>query len=338
MPEIGSFIEYKKDFFNADNDRFAGLIFFQSGREALRYLIGHFKIRTIFLPSYFCDDVCAYLKKIKGLKIKEYALDDKLGIKKSILAKIKSKNEGKVAFLMVDFFGRRDPNYDFIAASLKRAGVVLLSDRTHSALNSYNNFFDAELASIKKLFVNLPGAYVGGVKYTGKYARLDLQTGLALLGLKERYLKNNDKVLKKKFLEGMRKEEGSLANFHKNARVVKAPKLEEILSKADIKKMKRARMNNYITLSKNIKPTKKFAWLDLGFAKNETPTFALIKCTSYKIREGLKAHLIKNDIYPPVHWPNGTELSRLLISIPIDHRYLPKDMRYVSSVINRFNK
>ncbi len=334
MHEIGSFLEYKKEFFNAKNNKFSNLVFFKSGRESLRYLVGYFKVKTLFLPSYFCNEAEDYLKKISNLKIKKYALDGKFAVKINSLTAIKNNKEAAV--LLVDFFGRRDQNYSQIVGLLRKKGIIIISDRTHSVLNTYRDYCDAEFTSVRKLFVNLPGAYIGRIKYRGDFSKIDLRPSIRMLELKNKYLKNHDNELKNRFLKYMKVEEDGFADFQKNIQAVKLPPLKEMLYRADFSKMRKARKENYEALRKDLRSNKYFGWFNLGYAQNETPAFALVKCCDYKTREKLKRRLIKNNIYPPIHWPNGTKLSRLLLSIPIDHRYSPEDMRHIGLVINNF--
>lgn len=334
--EIGSFLEYKKEYFNAKNDTFIGCVFFESGREALRYMIGYFQVRTLYLPSYFCDDVSQYLEKIKGLTIKEYVVDELFRVKKNVLTVIENGNKGQAAFLLVDFFGRRDPNHDLISKLLKKKGIIIFLDRTHSILNDYKDSANPEFASIRKLLVNLPGSCVKQLEYKGNYKKINIKSNLAFLKIKDKYLKNHNTNLKSKFLKGMMNEDARLAEFRPNLEAIKSLRLDEVLCGADFEKMKIIRQKNYNTLHKHLNFNEKFAWLELGFKKNEAPAFALIKCCNYRVREKFKAYLIKNSIYPPMHWPNRTKLSKLLLSIPIDHRYSQKDMLFVASVINNF--
>jgi hypothetical protein len=336
MIEIGGLLEYKKEYFSAKNNNFSDCIFFKSGREALRYLVNHFEIRTLYLPSYFCDEVPQYLRRVNNLVIKEYIVDELFRIGNDALAAIKRRDKDRTALLMVDFFGRRDPNYGLVVKMLKKKGIIIFSDRTHSALNTYKRTKDAEFVSIRKLFINLPGSYVEHVKYEGYYKKLNVNSSLALLRLKNNYLKDHDIKLKAKFLKRASIEEKSLANFPKILKAIKSSRLESLLNKADLKKMKMVRQNNYNTLFKHIGSNNKLKCLDLGFRRNETPAFVLIKCSDYQIREKFKTFLIKNGIYPPVHWPNKTKLSKLLLSIPIDHRYSQNDMLFAASVINNF--
>lgn len=334
MTEIGSFFEYKKEFFNAKNNIFADDLFFRSGREALRHLIDYFKIKIIYLPSYFCDDVTTYLKKIDDLRIKEYPVDEKFKIKNSGISKI--KNNKKTALLLMDFFGHRDPGYSSIIKKLKKKGIAIFTDRTHSFLNSYNQYFDAEFGSIRKLLINLPGAYLRGIKYNGPKEKFNISSDIRLLKLKAEYLENPTPRQKSIFLASMRDLEGRHLIFKKYNTPIDAPDLIRILKRVNLKKMKNQRIKNYFYLAKCIKSNKKFKICDIDFFKNEAPAYLLIRCKSNKIRNDLRKWLIKNDIYPPIHWPNRKKLSKLLLSITIDHRYSRRDMFYVGRVINSF--
>jgi hypothetical protein len=334
MKEIGGFLEFKTGFFNKNNGIRSGFTYFISGREALRYLVSNLGITILYLPSYFCNDVQEYLQNILHLEIKTYSVDDQFRVITSTLKTVQIAKGDKVGLLMVDFFGRRDPKYNLILQNLKKKGVVVLTDRTHSVLNTYPSSSVAEFASVRKLLINLPGAYIKGNEYKGGYRKLHLDSSLALLDLKDKYLKNGDLRLKNRFLKEYLHQEKRYPRFPKILRAVEPSGLENILRKANLNKMRKIRQRNYQALEQAFVSTPQVKWHHLQYRKNEAPAFALVKCSNYKTREKLKAYLIKNAIYPPIHWNNGTNLSRLLLSIPIDHRYSPKEMLFVASVIN----
>jgi dTDP-4-amino-4,6-dideoxygalactose transaminase len=66
-----------------------------------------------------------------------------------------------------------------------------------------------------------------------------------------------------------------------------------------------------------------------------------------KDRDGLKKMLIKNRIYPPIHWKLPSEvdkeefsaswqISKHILTIPIDQRYKTEDMQFVADTIGKF--
>ena len=335
MREIGSFIEYKKEFFGGKADKFFnGAIFFKSGRAAMSFLLSYFKIKTLYAPSYFCGEVVDYLKKIKGLSVKKYQLDDNFQIKPAAISREKIKDKATAAFLLVDLFGKRDKSHNKIKKYLLKTGVKFFIDRSHSILNAYDDSKAVSFGSIRKTLINLPGAYVLGVKYSGKFARFNINKNLKFLKIKEKYLRNSDKNLKKKFLEYFRKEEDKLNVFNSKNPPISCPALMNLLKSCIFLKMSRQRRVNYYYLAKHIKKNKKFKVVRFPYANKETPTHLIIKCVNQKTRDKLKQYMIANDIYATTHWPNGTRLSKLVISVPIDHRYGAKDMAYISQTMN----
>jgi len=74
-------------------------------------------------------------------------------------------------------------------------------------------------------------------------------------------------------------------------------------------------------------------------------SYLVIKLKNENQRNSLRQYLIKNNIYSPIHWqlPNilywfikEKELSKQLLSIPIDHRYSTKDMDYIFKLLIKF--
>lgn len=337
MSEIGGLLEYSKDFFNKKKASYPNRIYFKSGREVLRYLISNFGTKVLYIPSYFCDDVVVYLNKISGLKIKRYQVDERFRINTKILSVIRGIKKQKMAFLIVDYFGHRDEKCKFIVKYLKKIGVDVIIDRTHSALNQYEDLSVFEFASIRKLFVNLPGAYLNTNKYEGCYRQLNLRSSLMLLKLKSDYLVNGKSGLKATYLQKYRVQEKSYSKFTKSLCAVRSFKTSEVLKKANTHKMNYTRKTNYKILKDGLKQNGFFMLHPIKYKVNEAPAFALLRCATHEIREELKMFLTKNNIFCPVHWENGTRLSRLLLSLPIDHRYTDKDMQFVVSMLNKYS-
>jgi dTDP-4-amino-4,6-dideoxygalactose transaminase len=66
-----------------------------------------------------------------------------------------------------------------------------------------------------------------------------------------------------------------------------------------------------------------------------------------KKRDELKRHLIKNRIYPPIHWklpdsisksdfPQSWKISDSIITIPIDQRYNQKHINHIINILDKF--
>lgn len=335
MREIGSFIEYKKEFFGGKaNTFFDNSLFLESGRAAMSFLISYFNIRTLYLPSYFCGEVTDYLKKIDNLIIKQYLLDDNLRIKPGAILSKTINDKTTTAFLLVDLFGKRDRAHDKIKKYLLKMGVTVLVDRSHSIFNRYGDGGVVSFGSIRKTLINLPGAYVSGVKYSGKFARFIIGRNLKFLKIKAKYLRNGENKLKKDFLEYFRSEEGKLNVFRSKNLPIDCPALAGLLTRCNLLKMAAQRRRNYRYLAEHIKKNKKFSAVKFNYAKTEAPTHMVVRCASQKIRDRLKQRLIAENIYVAVHWPNWSHLSKLILSVPVDHRYGAKDMARVAKTMN----
>jgi hypothetical protein len=335
MKEIGSWLEYTKEFFDSNNELLEGGDVFLSGRAALRHTIATLGIREIYLPNYYCPDVEEYLTQDPNLTIREYLVDESFDMDQTTF-EIPSSQSKSTALVVVDFFGKRDKSFDAIRAACAERGVVLIVDRTHSLLNSYARSGDIAFASIRKSLVHLPGALLYGVKHEDVRRALDLEKPLQSLEKKRHYLTEHDVVLKEAFLSEMRELEASLAAYEAYPHAIDASVLMTIIQSANLTKMARAHTQNYAALFEQLSEVARDTVLPLIYAPGEVPAYLIMHCTNESERDELKKYLIAESIYPPIHWQNGTPLSKRVLSIPIDHRYTQDDMSRVAASITAF--
>jgi hypothetical protein len=72
-----------------------------------------------------------------------------------------------------------------------------------------------------------------------------------------------------------------------------------------------------------------------------------LECASQRVRDALLAHLARHGIYAPVHWrqhrdrlwsgdERAHELSGRLLTLPVDHRCGPGEVRRIAEVVRAF--
>lgn len=335
MKEIGSWLEYTGEYFDLANN---GLLqdgkLFTSGSAALQYLVTALGIRELHVPHYYCD-VPKYLRNMPDLKITTYPVDDFFNLDVAAF-KMPAHNAGSpAAFLVVDFFGKRDASFELIRAACAENRIPLIIDRTHSLLNRYEET-GIEFASIRKLLVHLPGGLMRGVNYSGEHQSFSIDESVRSLDKKRRYLESRDKELKSAYLSEMRQLESSLAAFTADPKALESDRLAAIVQSANLAKMSDAHRRNYAALLQGLAPAIRARAVRFAFGKEEVPAYFLFSCVSEGERDALKKCLIDANIYPALHWENGTDISSRLLSFPIDHRYTPEDMARIASTVNAF--
>jgi hypothetical protein len=336
MKEIGSWLEYTPEFFDlTDNGILRGAELFLSGRAAVEYILDTLGIKVIYIPDYF-GDMAAYLKNVPDLVIKEYPVDQFFNLDRTKFEIPKSSPGNLVAFLMVDFFGKRDKAFGAVQSACIDNNVSFIVDRTHSLCNTYAADTGIEFASIRKLLVHLPGAIMRGVTYRDSRRPLDISEPLQSLEKKRQYMESHEDSLKPVYLSEMRELEASLAQYVEHPSALQSDKLATILTSANLPRMAEAHRQNHAALLEALSPEARTRVVPLLFGEGEAPAFFLLECSTEEERNALREHLIQANIYPPIHWLNGTARSSRMLSIPIDHRYSTADMSRVASVMGAF--
>ncbi len=158
--------------------------------------------------------------------------------------------------------------------------------------------------------------------------------------LKKKYLEN--KISDKKFLEIYNVEEEKRKN---NISWQNISEIDfKLLNYIDIEGIILKRKRNFKYLYNKILTFKK----ELLFQKGDNNySYLILKLNSEKERNNLKNFFIKNNIFTPVHWElpkkikelnfkKEIELSKKLLTIPIDHRYWIEEMDYIFKVLKKF--
>ena len=236
----------------------------------------------------------------------------------------------------MDFFGHIGVQLD-----LKGYKGVVIRDVTHSLFSTTYSDADFYFGSLRKWC----GVWTGGFAWTEdghefvngepcseRYVSLREKA----MELKKRYILKQE-VTDKKYLDIFEEAE----EFLEDVGIVQAPERDILLAqKIDVEGIIRQRRMNAEVLRQVF-----VDWLIFPQMKpNECPMFVPILVPNGK-RDELRRHLIRNEIYCPVHWPFSryhrvdpkTEyIYRNELSLVCDQRYSEKDMQRVIKVIKTF--
>ena len=118
----------------------------------------------------------------------------------------------------------------------------------------------------------------------------------------------------------------------------------DILKNIDILKIIEKRRENLVFLFKNLSGKKYFLFNNKQI---KSPFVLPLEFESEEKRNAVKKMLIKNNIYPPIHWDLGKivpetyfsehQLSKKILSIPIDQRYNVENLSRVVSILNSYS-
>ena len=322
--------------------------FFRDGRQAIKSVllnIEKLEYKICYLPAYLCYSILQPFRE-SNLKIKFY--DHQHPLKPVIDENIKNS-----LLYIVDYFGTEFVSNEEICEFLNKNNIVIV-DITHSIFDKNRFKINHEnlylISSLRKAFP-IPD---GGILY---YTNSKFETNGSFPKGYENMLEAM--VLKSFYLntvsESPFKKSANLKNcflaIYKNYEIDKDKSLIQlqdipsislyILKNINISNIINRRSENLNFMYKNISNKKHFLY-SLGDIK--TPFSLPLIFKSEEKRNAAKELLIKDGIYPPIHWdlqntiPKNYlyehELNKKILSIPIDQRYDDRDMLRAVNILN----
>ena len=291
---------------NAKNNVFpAKTKWFLSGRHALEYIVLDSDIKSISMPRWCCDSMIIPFTR-HGIKVEFYD---------------KNPNFCLDAVFLIDYFGLDVKKC--IGVPKKFKGLII-RDVTHSIFT--REYYDADyyFGSLRKW----AGFATGGYAWGNWKKKIDISPYF------ENYVQQRLKAfeLKKKFINGEIEDKSYLSIFKEANNLLNSvpvcgayPADIDSAIHLDISFLREKRRRNAEFLIKAL-------GLQIDLSEDSVPLFVPI---FIKNRDLLRRHLIENQVYCPVHWPNydvdGTELS-----LVCDQRYNEEDMKRMVRLIKEF--
>ena len=287
-----------------------------SGRTAIEAVLKRIPdAHTALLPSYCCDSMIVPFRNA-GIKVKFYQVDWDDGLRIEI-------NGSADILLWCNYFGFKNAMPDFTG--------VIIEDITHSLLSESpcHPRSDFLVASLRKWEPISCGGYcsveVEGAPPSDEFVKLKT----AAMELKTKYLKDGDKEKKDKYLHMFADSNHWLAENY-SGRIID-PFSRDYLERIDVEKQREKRRNNARVLYEGLINNVQFMFSEKDM---DCPLFVPILVPH---RNEVRAHLTKNEIYCPVHWPRpeGCEsnIYEQELSLICDQRYGTEDMKRIVSVI-----
>jgi dTDP-4-amino-4,6-dideoxygalactose transaminase len=333
----------KKGMNNFENQKTTYLDGGQSAIEFIIQKINFNKDDCVLLPSYLCPTILLKFRKY-SINIRFYEINYDLSIN---LDSIKNNlKEHKIkALFFIDYFGFYHDNESILfLKEIKTSGVILIEDavqmlwfkRTnkfigHYIFNSYRKFlpYDGSIVLSKGIAEYYPFK-------NNKYHDFVVEAR----NIKTKYIKEHigeENI----FLDLFTKTKKYY--YHKDSIIGIDLATKKILNNINYHKIKNQVLENFkylynkIIQIESIKPI--FSYDNI---ENEIPLAFPIVVNN---RDFIRLELMKYNIFCPVHWiiknedwsqnfPDSLELSKKILSIPIDWRYKKQDIDYFIYSLN----
>lgn len=317
---------------------------FRDGRQAIKAALSGMDIhdfKYIYLPSYLCYSIWQPFKELR-LDVKFYSHE------RPLAPNLPGDIDKSLVFL-IDYFGTEVIGRDKILEILEAGNSVIL-DITHSILDRERLKLPHEnlylISSLRKIFPVPDGGILyhkdPDLKITKRFpeGHENMVKAMTLKGLYLRGDVNEEErdELKTMFLdlysEYEKQKDGS------DIQIQSIPDVSlQILKNLKFEKILDTRMANLRSLCDFIDKELRL----FNFQEFKSPFALPLAFESEGVRDQVKDALIRNDVYPPIHWnldflpvecDYEQELSKRILSIPIDQRYTSKDLNIVSKILN----
>lgn len=315
-----------------------------SGRTALELIAADLKAergaKSIYMPAYCCDSMIEPFKK-QGYEIKLYAVEP---YSKTIHRQVFTDHDCD-AILLLDYFGFESEETEVFAMMEKLRGTAVIIDRVQSAFSETKalEYADYTVTSWRKWFFSNAataekccGEWLVPETEKNNEEYISLRRNAARL--KADYIENGVGE-KPKFLVKFGEAEEILDNdFSDYAAEEKS--LEEIRY-ADVDCIVSQRRENAALIYDELKklPAEIIRPLYAQMGENDVPLFVPV-LVKPEIRAELRQHLIKNEVYCPIHWPSELGGANKLydgeLSLICDQRYGTEDIKRQMALISEF--
>lgn len=315
-------------------------IYTDSGRSALRLLSDRLFGETVLVPDYICGSVPMALPE--GCSVIYYPVDRFFCIDMEGLETLVREHAPCFLYLMHYFGSLQQRECLERIGELKKFGLTVIEDTTHSLFTAPRTVGDVCLASLRKWFP-VPD---GGVLYAADRGLLPkppkekkaASRKVEAMVLKKLYLKDNLDC-NAKYREIFTGEEEA---FDRQKGVYGMSDMARfLLSHFEVGSMCRQRQRNAGQLLEEL------ARMGYEAAIKALPSDVLLALPVYaKERDRLRAYLMERRIYCAVHWPpthpavygDTGWMGEHILSLPMDQRYGQEEMEYLLENLREYFK
>jgi len=290
---------------------------------------------VVWVPNYFCSPVVEVLSSA-GAAIRTYADDPRWSRPRWNTLTARAGD----FVLAVNYFGVRDGTAwrEWQAA---HRGVVLIEDHTHDPVSAWarSSTADYAVASLRKTLPIPDGALAWspaghalpaqplGTDWRGSSLKLKA------MALKQIYLSGGDSP-REGYLRLQREGEAALLA---TSDLRMSPWTETLLGSGVPRASRARREANVRQVLDLTKGHPDFRPLFDHWPEGHCPFNAILVFRDAETRDAVRTRLLQNRIFPAVHWesssadPRIDELSRRILTVPVDQRYGSEDVGRVAS-------
>jgi hypothetical protein len=298
--------------------------------------------RALLVPDYFCPEVVACWRQA-GIRIRHYSDDPRWS--HPDWDTVSPMPEDLV--LAVNYFGVRTGS-GWQTWHRAHKLVVLIEDHTHDPLSNWalNSKADYAFASVRKTFPVSDGALLWSPRqhplppepqnqhWSGSALKL-----AAMLWKREYLADCQESLATKNTCRSFQVKGERMLSETRDSSI--SPWSYAFLKAGLPKRWRQQREKNVrlfldlMTGHNDIEP------LFTNWPTDHCPFNAVLVFPSETHREACRSHLIAASIYPPIHWMPGPEasarsldLSKRILTIPLDQRYGSRDVHRVASILS----
>lgn len=309
-------------------------VFFGSGRGALVAAIESAQIGRLWVPSYLCQEVVA-AASATGVALELY-IDGP-----DVAEPTPSGARAGEGILVVDYFGLRG------RWSPEISGAVVIEDHTHAPCSSWalESTADYCIASLRKLFPLADGGVVWS-----RRGRLPAPPPAREELIRAAFDKLSGMILKRRYLDGHDVDKDAfrelLASGESRLYVDTPASMTELsrrlLASFPLETWRQRRSQAFAAFADRLGSAPGVR-LHRPSGAGLVPFSALVELETTELRRRVHAHACANQVYPSWLWPlddtvldvpeHHRDLSRRLLSFPIDMRYTAADLRRAAATV-----
>lgn len=316
-----------------------------SGRTAIdlvfRDICHHIRVKHVYVPAYSCVSMCqAFIDH--GFKLRFYPVSYKDGKFQYHMPEVEA---GDVVLIM-SYFGLQTETERNMITKLHERGAIVIEDITHSLLRSdaASEQADYMIASLRKWFAIPSGGWMG--KRNGQFhvkpsISSDHAVQQKIDGMRQKYAYLvGEQSNKEEYLFAQSTFDNDLIHVD---RMLKIDKLSyQILSNLDLAQLMETRKRNVQILLDGLREIHS-SMISLPAVNPDTDTLLFLPIfLPTEQRNSLRAFLLSNSVYCPIHWPEtmGTPegVRENELSIICDQRYSVSDMKAIVKLIDMWDK
>lgn len=300
-------------------------------------------VKRFLVPNYLCESVLTPFLN-NEIKVEYYCINSDLTINEKDFS---DKFSNCQAVYVINYFNIN--NEHFIRERFDLSNVLTIIDVTHNFFNTDKSESDIYIASLRKWLSVPSGAYLKLNKPLDFEVTMvnNLKIKEAIYkrfyaaSLKQRYLVNNEEILKVNFLNLFNDSEQLLDEYGYDTVSIDVLS-KSILNTTDWQQIFKRRQENFHYLDRNLKDLHEITYL----CENENEQVPIGFPIFTPRRDELRTYLISNKVYCPVHWPIPEKMSLKneiveninahILTLPCDQRYSIEDMGRMVALIRDF--